>query len=224
MEAHPYATGCAEQETRHVRAKDRPVSPPQGSRVAEAHTRKAADLFNRLLAEGEEALAPYRSEDYREPCVCGERPGEAHRAGQHRQVHRLRQLHPVPGRHRVHVRVHEAVLGMNVKFRDLLRTQRRADYEKEPRDERKPGEWIVRFSDVGGCGRQMGYRNGLAGDPKDWPYRSTTARRWRAMSSRPRCAGSTPDSSPGGSTSGSCDIRRSPGRARSTSGTPSSAW
>jgi hypothetical protein len=60
--------------------------------------------------------------------------------------------------------VRQALVGVTTPFASDLAERRQAEYDARPKAVKGPGEWSVRASDLDGCRREMGYRNGLDPD------------------------------------------------------------
>jgi hypothetical protein len=132
--------------------------------------RERMDLLDAQWAKGEAVYGPYLA-----PCVCGH--------GQHAHSGASRQgacgSCGTCRRYRsdlIDVLIQQALTGEGRSLRQAL-----ADREKRERAAMTPtlrpeGEWSVRVSDIGGCGRQIGYRNGLAGEVRTNPTRRGQAR------------------------------------------------
>lgn len=111
--------------------------------------------------------AEYTSEAH---CLCGDAIS-AHKGKGHRGEC-LTCGRAVCARYREDVvdrLVRGAVAGATVPFTANLAKRRQEEYAARPKTEHGPGQWSVRASDLNGCRREIGYRNGLDPDAEAVP-------------------------------------------------------
>jgi hypothetical protein len=127
--------------------------------VSAAIIDRAADLYRIMDEQG--ALDQFRDPDYVVHCSCGH-PGADHATQKNSTAHMGKCAHCRCGRRRKDMAyhyVHQAVMASRAQLNDTLRKQRVEDYAARPKEPAGPGDWSVRISDVGGCGRWIWYRN-----------------------------------------------------------------